>query len=124
AADVWTGRRLSGTALASYTAQLGSVAVSRVPSAGGTPYPLTTAFPGTYSAGNVLQLAINPRYRLAGYFALTGMYSLLHVGADQYTLGAVAPNTALPTIASFLDSPPGSPYGMAASTAHQIGLGF
>ena len=64
ATDIRFTRRVSLTALGSYTAQLGTVDVAHVANAGNAIFPLTQA-PGTYSAGNVLNLVVLPRYRLA-----------------------------------------------------------
>lgn len=123
AADLRFGARVSGSAIASYTAQLGSIVIPRVPGTGDAIYPLSLPFSGTYSAGNVLQLSVIPRIRLAGYLALTGQYSLVHTGADQYTIvsaltpGEVSPN-GVPVVA------PIAPFGFTSSTAQQVGFGF
>lgn len=114
ALDLRFGTILSGSAIGSYTAQLGTVDVSRVPGIGNAVYPLMVPYSGTFSAGNVTQLSLLPRIRLAGYFALTGQYSLLHTDADRYTLD--------PSPLS-IPAPPG-PYGFASSTAQQLGFGF
>jgi hypothetical protein len=106
--------RLSATATASYTKQLGTISVSRVPGTGDILYPLTIAIPGTYSAGNVVAVSVVPRYRLAGYFALTGQYSMVQTGADQYTMAAVPAGVTVPT----------PPFGIASWTAQQVGVGF
>ena len=71
----------------SYTLQLGTVDVDRVPNAGNLAYPLGAPIAGTFSAGNVLALSFIPRLRLSGYFGLNGRYSILHTAAEQYTLG-------------------------------------
>jgi hypothetical protein len=112
ATDVQVNGRLSATAIGSYTLQLGSVDVDRVPNTGNLAYPLGPPIAGTFSAGNVLALSVIPRLRLAGYFALNGRYSILRIGADQYSLGPSSdPLTAvLPT----------APYGAAAATAQQV----
>jgi len=115
AADGQFTRRVSGTAVANYTAQLGTIDVNRVPNAENDVFPLGVAFPGSYSAGNVLSLTIIPRYRLAGNFNVNGLYSLLRIGADEYQLGAAPESNA---------TAPTQPYGVAAATAQQIGLGF
>ena len=117
AADVQLNRRLSASAIGSYTLQLGSIDVNRVPNAGGFAYPLGRPFRGTFSAGNVLALSILPRFRLAGYFSLNGRFSVLRTGADQYTLGA-------PSDTASVQVSPSTPYGAAAATAQQIGFGF
>lgn len=115
AADLRVGTRLSASAVGSYTAQLGTVDVARVPGASNAIYPLGVGIPGTYSAGNVVQVSVVPRIRLAGLLAATGHYSLIHDAGDQYTLGAAPSADAVA---------PTAPYGMPAWTAHQIGLGF
>lgn len=112
AADVRFTRRVSLTALGSYTAQLGTVDVAHVSNAGNVIFPLTDA-PGTYSAGNVVSLTLLPRYRFSGYFAVNGQYSLLHTGADEYTLNGAEGQSA-----------PTPPFGIDAATAHQLGIGF
>jgi hypothetical protein len=104
AADVQLNRRLSASAIGSYTLQLGTIDVERVPNAAGLAYPLGRPFRGTFSAGNVLALSILPRFRLAGYFSLNGRFSVLRTGADQYTLGASS-DTASVQVA------PSTPYG-------------
>ena len=112
AADLRFTRRVSLTALGSYTAQLGTISVAHVANAGDVIFPLTDA-PGTYSAGNVLNFVVLPRYRLAGYFSLNGEYSLLHTGADEYTVNAADGQTA-----------PTPPFGADAATIQQLGIGF
>jgi hypothetical protein len=114
AADLRFGNHLSGSAVASYTAQLGTIDVARVPFAANAIYPLDFPASGTYSAGNVLQLSVLPRIRLAGYFALTGQYSLVMADADRYTVDlSDDPDLSLH-----------APFGLASSTAQQIGFGF
>ena len=117
AGDVQINGRVSATAIGSYTLQLGTVDVDRVPNTGYLAYPLGAPIAGTFSAGNVLALTVIPRVRLSGYFALNGRYSVLHIGADQYTLG---PLPADPLTAVL----PTAPYGAAAATAQQVGIGF
>ena len=56
-----------------------------------------------------------PRIRLAGYFALTGEYSMVRTEADKYTLLLAPSDTTVP---------PTAPFGIAAATAQQIGFGF
>lgn len=124
AADVRFGSHLTATATGSYTAQLGTVNAGRVPNAGNAIFPLDVATPGTYSAGNVLQLTIAPHYRLAGFLSLDGVYSLLNVGADKFT--AAPPN--IPPVPEGSDfrtpTPPTAPFGLPATTAQQLGFGF
>jgi hypothetical protein len=107
AADVRLRGRLSASAIGSYTLQLGSMDVNRVPNAGNEIFPLTIPTTGTYSAGNVMSLSIVPRYRLSGYLGLTARYSIVRVGADQYTASSG-------TIAS---------PGLGSQTAQQLGFG-
>ena len=106
AADAQLAGNLSASAQGSYTAQLGSVAVSRIPNAGNFAFPLDLPVAGTYTAGNVLSLSLIPRYRFSGNFGVSGRYTMVRVGADQYT-GA---NSAGP--------------GLSAATAQQLGLGL
>ena len=110
AADAIFGKGLSATVLGSYTAQLGTVNVARVPNPASLLLPLTAAVPGTYSAGNVLSLSVIPRFRFAGYFVLNGEYTLTNVGADNYT-----PVTPIVTTGQL---------GNAAATTQTIGFGF
>ena len=109
AGDAIFGRRLSGSVIASYTAQLGTVTVARVPTGANLLLPLTVPVPGTYSAGNVTSLTIIPRWRLAGDFVLDGRYSLTNIGADQYTSVANVGTGVL---------------GNGAATTHAVGFGF
>lgn len=114
AGDMQLTPRVSGSAIASYTQQLGSVAVNAIPNPGNVVFPLDTPVPGSYVAGNVMCLSVIPRYRLSGYFAITGRYSILHVTDDQYTAAPIA--GAAGTSASTVGTP--------ASTAQQLGIGF
>jgi hypothetical protein len=45
---------------------------------------------------------------------LTGQYSLIHTGADDYTMAAAPPGVITPT----------APFGVASWTAQQVGVGF
>lgn len=114
AGDAQMTPRVSLSGVANYTLQFGTVEVARVPNAANSAYPLQTAVPGTFSAGNVIEISAIPRYRLAGHFMINGQYSLLRTGADTYTLGTI-PSGALA---------PSAPYGNASATAQQIGIGF
>ncbi|HTI62960.1 MAG TPA: hypothetical protein VL524_05580 [Gemmatimonadaceae bacterium] len=120
AADVQLGRRFSGTALASYALQLGTVNVGRVPTTANALLPLTSPTPGTFSAGNVLQATVKPRIRIAGFLAIHGLYTLTHVAADQYTLGPAVTDSS----GNVLSVAPAAPFGLAAATTHQLGFGF
>ena len=116
AGDAQFTPRFSASAVANYTLQFGTVDVARVPNANYSLYPLQFGVPGTFSAGNVVEIAALPRYRLAGHFMINGQYSLLHTAADRYTL---RPDSLT---SGFV--PPAPPFGNASSTAHQIGFGF
>lgn len=122
AADVQFGRRYSATATGSYTLQLGTVDVTRLANPGNALLPLDVRplnLGGTYSAGNVATLSIVPRIRVAGYFAITGQYSLVHTGADQYAIvGPIPPDGSSSTNAASLTG-----LGAAAATAQQVGFG-
>ncbi len=132
ATDVQIGRTLTTSAIASYTTQLGSVATARVPNAGNAIFPLGSTFGtgigagNTYSAGNVLALSLVPRWRLAGYFSLNGLYSMVRTGADRYTVAPVVPPVIdpIPGVIAPIFVTPVAPFGVAASTAQQVGIGF
>jgi hypothetical protein len=120
AADILFGRRWSTTLLASYTRQLGSNVVHRVPNAANAFFPLTAAVPGTYSAGDVLSVAVIPRYEIARFFTIDGTYVLRRTGGDQYTpIGSIDCSTAC-TLPATLTGPPGA----TAATVQQLGIGF
>jgi len=116
AGDAQFTPRFSASAVGNYTLQFGTIDVARVPNANYSLYPMQLGVPGTFSAGNVVELTAIPRYRLAGHFMINGQYSLLQTAADKYTL---RPDSLTAGII-----PPAPPYGNASSTAHQIGLGF
>jgi hypothetical protein len=107
-------RRLSATGTGSFTKQLGTTNVARVPSAANAIFPLAPAVPGTYQPGNVIEISVVPRVRLAGYLALTGQYSLVETMADTYTIPGLPADVLTPT----------SPFGIASWTAQQIGVGI
>jgi hypothetical protein len=119
AGDVQFGRRYSATATGSYTAQLGTIDVSRLANPGNTLLPLDVSplnLGGTYSAGNVLALSIIPRMRIAGYFALTGEYSVVRTGADEYSLTGTPPGAAAGQASL-------TGLGASSATAQQVGFG-
>lgn len=120
AADAQLSSRFSGTAVASYTQQLGTINVARVPTTGNNALPLTAPTPGTYSAGNVLLASIKPRVRIAGFLAINGQYTLTHTAADKYTLGPAVTDSS----GNVISVAPAAPFGLAATTTHQIGFGF
>lgn len=122
AADVRFGSRVTTSVIGSYTAQLGTVNVGRVPNANNAIFPLEAAAPGTYSAGNVLRLTVVPHYRLAGFLSLDGVYSLLNVGADKFTAILPPVNTGVGDNAA--PTGPIAPYGLPSTTAQQFGFGF
>ena len=121
AADVQFGQRYSATATGSYTMQLGTVDVTRLPNPGNALLPFDVSplnLGGTYSAGNVAALSIVPRMRVAGYLAVTGQYSLVHTAADQYSLGGPVPPTSGSTTGASLTG-----LGASSATAQQVGFG-
>ena len=117
AADLQFTPRVYATALGSFTKQVGSINVLRVPNAENSALPLTTRTPGTYSAGDVVSITLLPRYRLAGYLSFDGIYSLSRVGSDSYTPGAIVDSVGTPVI------PPTTPYGFVSTTTQQLGFG-
>jgi hypothetical protein len=124
AGDLAWGRRWEVSALGSYTAQFGSVAVSRLPNTAYAALPLTAALGGTYSAGNVLSITALPRIGLAGYFSINGLYTLVRVAADQYTPPASLPLPSGSTTESVLLPIATAPFGNDAATLQQIGFGI
>jgi hypothetical protein len=118
AADVQFNRRIVASFTGSYTHQLGTIDVNRVPTVANAVFPLGAGVTGTYSAGDVMTFSFLPRYRLSGYFSINGQYSLVHSAADAYTL--VAPVAGDTTIRIT----PVAPFGNASATAQQVGIGF
>lgn len=108
AADAIFNRRYSGTAVGSFTKQLGSVDVNRVPNAANAVFPLSDPVPGTFSAGDALWLSVTGRVRISGYLTLNGQYMLTHIGADQYTPSSNGNGLA----------------GVSSATAQALGFGF
>ncbi|HEX4683976.1 MAG TPA: hypothetical protein VH277_14755 [Gemmatimonadaceae bacterium] len=124
AGDFAWGRRWEVSALGSYTMQFGSVDVSRVPNTAYAAFPLTEPLGGTYSAGNVLSITVLPRIGLARYFSINGVYSLVHVAADQYLAPASPAEPDASAIESVLLPIAAAPFGNDAATLQQIGFGF
>jgi hypothetical protein len=122
AIDARLSRRLSGSVIGSYTANFGSLPVSRVANSGDAAFPLTFQSGGTYTPGNVVALAIVPRIRLSGFFSLDGHYALAHTAADRYELPAIAVAPQAPD--AIVQSAAVAPWGRAAATAQQVGFGF
>ena len=115
AGDLQVGRRLMITGVGRYSLQLGSIDVNRVANPANAISPLTHPGAGTYSAGNVLSLALMPRLRLASAFSLDALYAVRQIGADRYT-------TPLSTdTASGIDD---ARRGVSSATEHQAGFGF
>lgn len=108
AGDAAFNRRYSATAVGSFTKQIGTVDVARVPNLENDIFPLSDPVPGTYSAGDLVWLSVVPRVRISGYLTINAQYMLTHIGPDQYT-----PNTNGHGVA-----------GIASSTAHAVGFGF
>src|SRR5207247_2062172 len=103
-------RRYALSAAGSYTKQLGSIDVNRLPNAANAVFPLGPGMNGTYSAGDVMTVSIVPRLRLSGYFSLNGLYSLVYTGADSYTL-TPHPTPTSPALVELVQ-----PYGVASAT--------
>lgn len=108
AGDAVFNRRYSATAVGSFTKQIGTIDVARVPNLENDIFPLSEPVPGTYSAGDVLWLSVTPRMRISGYLTINAQYMVTHIGADQYTPSSNGNGVA----------------GIASSTAHAIGFGF
>ena len=108
AGDAVFSRRYSGTAVGSFTKQIGTVDVARVPNLENAVFPLSEPVPGTYSAGDVFWLSVIPRMRIAGYLTINAQYMVTHAGPDKYTPSSNGYGVA----------------GIASSTAHMLGFGF
>ena len=98
----------SGTVVGSYTKQIGSVDVSRVPNALNAVFPLSDPARGTYSAGDVFWVSAMPRLKITGFLTFNAQYMFTHIGADQYTPRSNGNGTA----------------GVASSTTQAVGFGF
>ena len=108
AGDAVFNRRYSGTAVGSFTKQIGTIDVARVPNGENAVIPLSEPTQGTYSAGDVLWLSVTPRMRISGYLTINAQYMLTHVGADQYTPSSNGNGIA----------------GLSSWTSHALGFGF
>ena len=108
AADAVFNWHYSGTVVGSFTKQIGSVDVLRVPNALNAVIPFSDPIPGTYSAGDVLWLSVTPRLRITGYLTINAQYMLTHVGAEEYTPGSNGNGLA----------------GIPSLTSHAVGFGF
>jgi hypothetical protein len=108
AADAVLNRRYSATAVGSFTKQIGSIDVVRVPNAANAVFPLSDSGPGTFSAGDVLWLWLAPRMRVTGHLTVNAQYMFTRVGADQYTPISNATGVA----------------GLGSATSQAIGFGF
>jgi hypothetical protein len=108
AGDAVFSRRYSGTVVGSFTKQIGTVDVARVPNLENAVFPLSEPVPGTYSAGDVLWLSVLPRVTISGYLTINAQYMVTHVGPDQYTTTSNGNGVA----------------GIASSTSHVVGFGF
>jgi hypothetical protein len=109
AADIAFAPHWSATLLGSYTHQMGTVTVDRAANPLDTPFPLVDANTAEYSAGDVFWATAIPRLRLARYFSLNARYSLVRVGADQFS-SVTVPIAGVP--------------GPTSSTQQRIGFGF
>lgn len=119
ATDIRLARRYMLSALGSYTHQIGTIEVPRVPNAQNAQLPLVIAAPATYSAGDVATFTVVPRFRLGGLFSIDGAYTFTHAAADVYSGLAAVDLTALS-----LAGAPVPPFGLASATSHQVGFGF
>jgi hypothetical protein len=108
AADAVFNWHYSGTVVGSFTKQIGSVDVARVPNGLNAVIPLSDPIPGTFSAGDVLWVSVTPRIRITGYLTINAQYMLTHVGAEQYTPSSNGNGLA----------------GQPSSTAQAVGFGF
>lgn len=122
AIDTRITRRFFLSALGSFTKQLASVDVSRAANRENAVFPLTAQNPTTYSAGDVVELTIAPRYRMAGLFSIDGYYALTRIGADSY--GVVPAECGVASTPPLACPAAGGPdAGATAATTQQIGIG-
>ena len=84
AVDMDGAGRLGGTLLARYTAQLGSVAATRVPDSTGTRSPFGQRFDGVREPGDILALEASPRVRLGSSMYVVGHYAMLRRADDHF----------------------------------------
>lgn len=126
AADLRFTRRVFLSALGSFTKQLGSVDVNRVNNPENNAFPLTLpALGSTYSAGDVATFTAIPRYRLGGSYAIDGVYTVTHIGSDQYTGGIIPPASPIdPLNVPIGTSVDPNAAGASSATTQQIGLGI
>lgn len=88
AVDVEAAGRLGVTLAGRYTAQLGSIAATRLPDDGGSMTPFGARGSGSRSLGDILALEVSPRYRLGNAFHVTAHYAFLRRGDDSFTFDA------------------------------------
>ena len=123
-ADLLFHPRLTATVAGSYTAQFRETPVPRPANVGAAPFPITSAVPASFSAGNVIDAMVMPRLRITRVFTIDGTYLLRHVGADHYTV-ADSVIAALPADAQTAGYASATfPFGRSASTEQDVGFGF
>ena len=100
ASDLTFNRHVSATVLASYTAQLGTIDVARVPDPANLLLPLDEPGAGHVQRRQRASISIIPRFRLAGYFVIDGQYTFTTIGGRHVTSPATDRGQQLPRSAT------------------------
>jgi hypothetical protein len=88
--DVRLRSRLMTTLVGQYTAYLNGAAVDHVANSDFAVTPFLPRTPGTWHAGNTLQVEATPRYLLTDFFTVNAHYALRRQAASRYD---VSPST-------------------------------
>jgi hypothetical protein len=98
-----------------YTAYFGSAAVDNIGNANYAAAPFGPRAPGTWHAGNVIQLEVTPRFLLSDFIALNGHYTVRQQAADRYEpLDPAVAAAAAPAFDAIVEQRVG--FGFAYST--------
>ena len=122
AADVEGIGRFGATLLARYTAQLGTVAATRLPEEDGRLAPFGARGIGTRTLGSIVTVEVSPRYRLGNSLYLAGHYAFRSRGDDRYEFPVAGVVDPLP----FLVPRPGLPATATVEghTEQRAGIGL
>jgi hypothetical protein len=82
--DVKLRSRFIATLAGQYTAYFGDAEVDNIGNANYAAAPFGPRTPGTWHAGNVLQLEVTPRFLLSDFIALNGHYTMRQQAASRY----------------------------------------
>jgi len=99
--DIETGTRIGATIIGRYTAQLGTVATTRLPDARGSLTPFGASANGTRALGDIFTLEVSPRFWLASSLFIGAHYGMIVRGHDTYTFPSTPIEDApiLPSVA-------------------------